>query len=253
MNTKTRLMTVAACCVLMSGCISTTTGRSPPEANESDAAELNYQLGARYYQAGKYELARDRLLLSARLDPQRALTYTTLALTYEALGNRRLATENYAKAVKAAPRDFEVRNTYAVFLCRQQNYVEAQENFEKAAQHPENDNAEVTLTNAGVCMVQKPDAAKAEDYFRRALQRRAEYGEALLQMCLLKFQAGDFLSSRAFLQRYMGSNKATAGVLYLGSEIELKLGDDRARRDYVDRLLREFPQSPEARKALESG
>jgi type IV pilus assembly protein PilF len=253
MKTKTRLLTVAACLALTSGCISTTTGTSPPEANDTNAAELNYQLGARYYQSGKYELARDRLLLSIELDPKRPLAYTTLALTYEALGNLRLATQNYERAVDAAPRDFDVRNTYAVFLCRQQDYAAAQKNFEQAAQHPENDNAEVTLTNAGVCMAQKPDVAQAEDYFRRALNRRSEYGEALLQMCLLKFQNSEYLSSRAFLQRYMGSNPVTPGVLYLGSEIELKLGDERARRDYVDRLLREFPQSPEARKALGSG
>ena len=253
MITNIRFLTVAACVLLMSGCISTTTGTSRPEANDADAAELNYQLGARYYQNGKYELARDRLLLSIELDPKRALTYTTLALTYEALDNLRLATLNYEKAVNVAPRDFDVRNTYAVFLCRQQKYAEADDNFEKAAQHPENDNAEVTLTNAGVCMAQKPDVAKAEDYFRRALSKRAEYAEALLQLCLLKFQDGDYLSSRGFLQRYMSSNPATAGVLYLGTEIEQKLGDERARRDYVNRLLREFPQSPEARKVLATG
>ena len=253
MNMITRCLSVAACCLLMSACVSTTTGRTPPEANNTDAAELNYQLGARYYQAGQYELARDRLLLSIQLDPRRALTYSTLALTYEALGNLRLATQNYEKAVNAAPKNFDVRNTYAVFLCRQQDYAGASENFEKAAGHPENDNAEVTLTNAGVCMAQKPDTVKAEEYFRRALERRADYAEALLQMCLLKFQTGDYLGARAFLQRYMSSNRATAGILFLGSEIELKLGDDRARREYVDRLLREFPQSPEARKALEVG
>lgn len=253
MNTNSRFVTVAACLLLASGCVSTTTGKPPPEANDSDAAELNYQLGARYYQSGKYELARDRLLLSIELDPKRALTYTTLALTYEALDNLRLATLNYEKAVNVAPRDFDVRNTYAVFLCRQQQYDAAEANFERAARHPENDNAEITLTNAGVCMAQKPDIEKAEDYFRRALSHRGEYGEALLQMCLLKLQGGDFLSSRAFLQRYMSSNPTTAGVLYLGSEIELKLGDERARRDYVNRLLREFPQSPEARRVLESG
>ena len=48
------------CCVLLAGCISTTTGTAPREANNSEAAELNYQLGARYYQNGQYELARDR-------------------------------------------------------------------------------------------------------------------------------------------------------------------------------------------------
>ena len=51
----------------------------------------------------------------------------------------------------------------------------------------------------------------------------------------------------------MSTNKNTAGILYLGSQIEAKLGDERAERDYIERLLREFPQSPEARKAMETG
>ncbi len=238
--------------VLLAGCISTTTGTAPREANDDEAAELNYQLGARYYQNGQYELARDRLLLSVKLDPNRAMTYSTLALTYEALGNLRLATQNYEKAVQVAPRNFDIRNTYAVFLCNQRDFAGAAANFEKSARHPENDNAEITLTNAGVCMVQKPDLIQAEDFFRKALQVRADYGEALLQMCLLKYKTEDYLSARAFLQRYMSTNKNTAGVLYLGSQIEEKLGDERAQQDYVVRLLREFPQSPEARKALET-
>ncbi|MBT8087376.1 MAG: type IV pilus biogenesis/stability protein PilW [Gammaproteobacteria bacterium] len=245
-------MTLVACVVLAAGCVSTTTGKAPPEANNSDAAELNYQLGVRYYQNGNYELARDRLQLAVSLDPNLAVAYTALALTYEALGNSRLATENYRKAVAAAPRDFEIRNTYAVYLCKQRQFDEARDNFEKAASHRENDNAEVTLTNAGVCMVQKPAFELAEDFFRRALERRPGYGEALLQMCLLKYQMEDFLGSRAFLQRYLGANRATAGVLYLGAQIESKLGDERARQNYIEQLLREFPGSPEARQALNS-
>jgi type IV pilus assembly protein PilF len=244
---------VAACAVLVSGCISTTTGTAPPEANNVDAAELNYQLGARYYQNGRYELARDRLLLSAKLDPKRAVTYSTLALTYEALGNVRLAAENYEKAITAEPRNFDVRNTYAVFLCKQRNFDKARENFERAASHRENDNAEVTLTNAGVCMVQQPAYEQAEYFFRQALDQRPNYGEALLQMCLLKLQTEDYLASRAFLQRYMSSNTVTAGVLYLGVQIESKLGDERARENYIERLMREFPNSPEARKVGGSG
>ena len=33
--------------LIVSGCISTTSGTPAPEADEDDAAELNYQLGAR--------------------------------------------------------------------------------------------------------------------------------------------------------------------------------------------------------------
>ncbi len=239
--------------LLVAGCISTTTGTAPPEADDGDAAELNYELGARYYNNGKYELARDRLLLSIELNPKRAIAHSTLALTYEALGNERLAIESYKAALKAEPRNFDVQNTYAVFLCRQREFKEAKKYFERAASHPENDDAEVTLTNAGMCMTEQPDLAAAEAFFREALERRAEYPDALLQLCLLKYRQQDYLVARAFLQRFMGVSETTAGVLYLAAEIEEKLGNDRGRTEYVNRLLRDFPQSDQAKRVLESG
>ncbi|MGB5577485.1 MAG: hypothetical protein WBM88_08755, partial [Woeseiaceae bacterium] len=63
------IVSAAACILLLTACISSTTGRAPPEKDEADAAQLNYQLGARYYKNGNYELARDRLLLSLELNP----------------------------------------------------------------------------------------------------------------------------------------------------------------------------------------
>lgn len=237
----------------LSGCVSTTTGTPQPEANDDEAAELNYQLGARYYQSGSYELARDRLTLAAELDPKMAKAYSTLGLTYEAIGNTRLATESYESAIKAAPNDFNVQNAYAVFLCRQRDFKGARKYFEKAAMAPTNDFSERTLTNGGVCMMQEPDLAEAERLFRKALEQRPTYGEALLQLCLLKYKEQDYLSSRAFLQRYMAVNTVTAGVLYLASEIEGKLGNDRGQAEYVDQLLSEFPDSPEAGKISGSG
>lgn len=242
-----------AACVLLAGCISTTTGRVEQEADRVDASELNYQLGARYYRNGNYELARDRLLYSIELDSKRAVAHSTLALTYEKLGNLRLATESYEEAIRVEPKNFDVLNTYAVFLCGQRRFDEADASFERAARAPENDNAELMLTNAGVCMVQKPDLEKAETFFRRALVVKEDFGEALIQLCLLKRAQGDYLIARAFLQRYLRSNPVTASVLYLGVQIEEELGDERAKTDYANRILREFPTSAEAQRVLESG
>ena len=104
-----------------------------------------------------------------------------------------------------------------------------------------------------VIYLQEPDPELAEGYFRAALERRPSYGEALLQLSLLKFSSEDFLGARAFLQRYLSGNVPTASILYLGVRIEEELGDDRARTDYSDQILRDFPQSPEARQILESG
>jgi type IV pilus assembly protein PilF len=102
-------------------------------------------------------------------------------------------------------------------------------------------------------MMQKPDRELAEQYFRQALDRRPGHGEALLQLSLLKFSGEEYLAARAFLQRYLSANVPTASVLYLGVRIEDQLGDDRARTEYSDQILREFPESPEARRILESG
>jgi type IV pilus assembly protein PilF len=253
MRTSNLKVASAVCLFLMAGCISTTTGSiTEPVRNDEVAASLNYQLGARYYQQGSYILARNRLLLATEIDPKMAVAHTTLALTYEALDNNRLATASYERALRAAPRDFSVHNAYAVFMCRQKDYEQAEKYFEKAASHPENDDSEETLTNAGVCLTQKPDFAAAEQFFRLALEQKSNYGEALLQLCFLKFQNKDYLSARAFLQRFMSSNIPNASILYLASRIEDLLDNDRGRIEFEDQLIREFPTSPEARMVLGS-
>jgi len=250
-----RLLAGIIVCLLATGCVTTTktTGGVNPDADKGDAADLNYQLGARYYRNGNFELARDRLQYSIELNPKNAVAHYTLALAYEALGNLRLATKSYEQAVRISPKDHKVQNAYAVFLCNQSDFDGAGKHFGLAANITENDDAEVTLTNAGVCMMQKPDQVRAESFFREALEHRTNYGEALIQLCLLKFTQGDYLASRAFLQRYLGSSIPTPGVLYLAIQIEDKLGDERAKTEYSNRLLREFPQSPEARRTLEPG
>ena len=256
MRKSESLLAVLAASLLLVGCITTTTttnASASPDADDGDAAELNYQLGARYLRNGNYELARDRLLLSIELNPRNAIAHYTLALTYERLDNERLATQSYEQAIRIAPRDFNVQNAYAVFLCQKGDYDEAREHFDRAIKVTENDNSEITMTNAGVCMMQKPDRDLAEAYFRQALNRRPGYGEALLQLSLLKFSGEDYLAARAFLQRYLSSNAPTADILYLGVRIEEELGDDRARTDYSNQILRDFPQSPEARIILQSG
>ena len=254
MNRSILIVPGAICFLLMTACVSTTTGSvTEPVRNDKDASELNYQLGARYYQQGSYDLARDRLLLATEIDPKMGVAFTTLALTYEALDNLRLAREAYESAVRAEPRNFDVQNAYAVFLCRQRDYDNAVKNFDKAISHAENDDSEITLTNAGMCMMEKPDLEAAEAYFRKALASKPGYGDALIQLCLLKYQQKDYLGARAFLQRFMSSNISTAGVLYLASRIEDMLGNDRGRIEYEDRLIRDFPTSPEAGKVLGSG
>jgi type IV pilus assembly protein PilF len=250
-RTSLKLLSLISVLVLLTGCVSSTTGTPKPEANDSDAANVNFQLGIRYFQNGNYELARDRLQQSVQQEPKRAVVWSTLGATYEMLGNLRLAEDAHDKAVRMAPRDFDVQNAYAVFLCRQQRFDDAEHQLDRSIKAATNDNPEVMMTNAGVCMMQKPDYAKAEEYFREALERKPNHPEALLQMTLLEHQTGDDLSARAFLQRYRAVQKDSSGVLYLCTLIEDKLDDTRARTECANTLISKFPNSAEAKKLLE--
>jgi type IV pilus assembly protein PilF len=217
-----------------------------------DAAEQYYELGARYYTNGSYELAKERLIIALDIDPKMGKAHTTLALTFEQLGNNRLALKHYDEAVRVTPKNSFSLNAYAGYLCRQRRFDDAEKQFNRALKIPENDNRHVVMTNAGACMTQKPDYGRAEKHFRDALQERPTYGEALLQLAALKHKTGDNLHSRAFLQRYHEGNNTSAATLYLGIQVESALGDDRASTDYANQLLRDFPNSVEARRVLDT-
>lgn len=236
--------------LLVNGCVSSTSGTTRFEANEEEAAKQYFQLGAQYLRNGNYALARDRLERSLEFEPKMAVAHSTLALVFVQLDNLRLATEHYEKAVRYGPENFEIRNAYAVFLCQQKHFDEAMKQFDKAISAFDNDDVEVTLTNAGVCMVNKPDYALAEKYFREALGRKSTYGEALIQLASLKHKTDNDLNARAFLERYLATNRNSASALYLGIEIEKALGENRASTDYGNQLLRDFPNSAEAQYLL---
>ncbi|MEX0975728.1 MAG: type IV pilus biogenesis/stability protein PilW [Woeseia sp.] len=250
MKAAKRWSVMGLCVLLLSGCVSTTSGVRSVETDDDNAAHQYFQLGARYFRNGNYDLARERLQRAIQLDPRMAIAHSTLALTYEQLDNVRLATEHHDLAVRYGPRDFNVRNAYAVFLCGQSRFDEARVQFARAVEIPENDNAEIMLTNAGVCMSQKPDYEQAEVFFREALVRRPNYGEALLQLTDLKYRTEEYLQARAFVQRFLASNKATPDALFLAVQIERELDDNRASTDYSNQLLREFPESRAARQVL---
>ena len=125
MMTRANLVVVTAIISILCGCVSSTTEVRRYE-EEDDAADQNYQLGVQYFRKGNYDLARDRLIRAVEFDPRMAAAHSMLALTYVQLGNTRLATESFNSSVRYGSNDQDVRNAYAVFLCGQGQYDDAQ-------------------------------------------------------------------------------------------------------------------------------
>jgi type IV pilus assembly protein PilF len=151
------------------------------------------------------------------------------------------AERSYRRALEMNQDDPNLLNNYGVFLCGRGDATRADGMFKRAAQNPRYGSPEVAYTNAGVCARKKPDNTLAESYFRQALERNPNFAEALGQMILLSVDRGNYLTARAFLQRYENVAKPTREILLLGVRTEMALGDRKAADRYSERLRTEYP------------
>jgi type IV pilus assembly protein PilF len=236
---------------LISGCASQgqvreqdTTGELGSEKRESPA-KIYVEMGIAYLRDGQSAIALQKLKKAISVDPQNGEAHNVIAIIYERLGKQELAGEHYAKAVQLQPENPFIRNARGSYFCKQGQYKEADAEFASALGNPLYPTPWVAMTNAGLCAERSGDTVKAENYYRRALSANDQYFQALYQMAELSYLQGNYLSARAYLERYNAASDPTAGSLWLGVQIERRLGDIRKVRNYQDQLLEKFPDSPE--------
>lgn len=238
----------------LAGCAQT--GTPDPLASEYQANEVaraNVRLGAAYMEEGDFEVALNRLERARRADPQYPATYHVLGLLYQRLGQFDEAESNYRRALSLVPNDWNILNSYGQFLCSRDRPAEAEEAFLKARRNPLNERPEIALTNAGTCALANDNPEQAETYFREALSVNANIPTALLQMSNIKYNQGEYLIARGYLQRYSSVAAHNPRSLWLGIRIENELGDRDAVSSYALLLNANYPDSSEARLLRESG
>jgi type IV pilus assembly protein PilF len=241
-----RLMLVLLSCSCLSACVTETQPARPAPASSEEAARANLNLGAEYVRQGRPDLAVDALTRALRIAPRLADAHSTIAIAYDQLGNLELAEQHYERATQLAPRNSAAANGYAVFLCRQGRWHDAEPYFERAIGNPRYPTPDVALTNAGICARNANDLVKADEYFREALLRNNASPGALTGLMEMAYESDNFLRARAFMQRYLESQRANPSVLWMCIQIERELGEAAASRDCEAQLLELFPSSPEA-------
>jgi len=209
-------------------------------------------LGVGYFKQGRVEAALEKLLKALQAAPDYPEAHSSIALVYQRLGETEKAADHYRQALELKPDDGSIHNNYAVFLCNTGKPLEAEKHFLQAINSRGYRTPAEALENLGVCALQIPDFEKAETYLRKALQINKRLPGALLQMARVSYEKGRFMSGRAYLQRYQ--EVATMGPkgLWIGIQVEKKLGDNDAVREYESQLRKSYPDSDETRKLLEA-
>lgn len=238
-------------CALTAGCVSSGSTEPFPSDKVSmkQASEDNVSLGIKYLQAGKRDVAMQKIQKAIQLDPDNADAYMGEALVYGATGDPERADEAYHTAMRKAPNNPEILNNYAVFLCQHNKAAESEKYFLQAAANPNYSTPDAAYANAGLCASQVPDLVSAEKYFRRAIEINPSIPDPLFEMAQLSYKQKKYLQARAFIERFNSvTPQQRPDALLLGVQIERALGNPQGAAEYAKQLIKQFPGSPEVQQ-----
>lgn len=228
---------VLAAALALSACVST--GGQPAPDNR-EAARANTELGAGYIRRGRDDAAREKLERALEQDPRYAPAHATYALLMARMGEDAAADQHFRRALKLAPEDPDTRNNYGAFLCARGRVEAAVEQFERAAGVPGYVGRVTALNNAGLCLRDR-EPRRAEGFLRRSLSLNSQNPTTLEQLAWVRYQQGEFLSARAFLERYLRVAEPSAEALWLGAQIEDAMGAEDAAARYREQLAAQYP------------
>jgi len=216
-------------------------------------AEINTQLGVEYMKEGNFETALKKLQKAIDIDSNYPRAYDVLGLLYTRLGQAKDAEQNFKHALELAPKDSSILNNYGQFLCSQGNATQGQELFARALKNPLYTTPEFAYMNAATCAAEvQHDTKAAKEFLRQALEKNPKMAPALFRMSKVNFEAQDYVSAKAYYERFTQVAEQSAESLWLGIQIEQKLGDQQSSDNYATMLRGKFPDSAEAAK-LSSG
>jgi type IV pilus assembly protein PilF len=214
-------------------------------------ADTNVRLGLGYLKQGREEAALEKFKKAIAAMPEYAEAQSSIALAYVRLEMPEKAAEHYQRAVDLKPDDGSIQNNYAIFLCSQGKYEKAKQHFLTAIKSRKYRTPAEALENLGVCMLQANKLKEAETYLRKALKINPRLPGALLQMAKVSVERERWMSGRAYLQRYREVAPLGPAGLWLGIQVETKLGGDNASHEYKALLRQKYADSNEMRLLLD--
>jgi len=234
--------------VFMHGCASQKV--DPFDETETQKGVIsNTSLGMEYMERGQYEVALGKLKKAIKEDPNYAPAQTVIAVLYERIGEKDLAGKHYKKAYEADPTDGDVNNNYGVYLCQTGKVSQAMEHFRKAPLDPFYATPAIALSNAGSCALRAGDFTAADQYLRSALKIEPDLPDALITMARLSYEQQNYLSARAFMQRYEVVAKHDADTLLLAYRMEMATNNRKGANKYKILLESNFPDSNQTAEA----
>jgi len=242
--------------LLLIGCTTTTTttikDTAQPEQVKDEPWEpdkragVHVQLARGYMEIRKNDVALVELDQALEISPNHVDANHVMAVLQQKLGNSGRAENYFRTALVTKPNNFSVNMDFGSFLCTNGKEQEAMQQFQRALADPFNRQLATVYLRSGSCMLMHNKLTSAEEYFRKALGLQPKLGPALFNMAQLQYKRHNYMSARAYIERYLDLGRDDPRSLMQAINVEKQLGDAVAAEKYAKRLRQKFPNSKEA-------
>jgi type IV pilus assembly protein PilF len=206
----------------------------------------NYaRLGVAYLAQKNYEKAMLKLQKAIKLNNTNAKAYNYLGVLYWRLEKTKLAQQYFKKSQQLSPYNAAINHNYASFLCKQKQYKQASLLFKKVFDNPLYDKLSDAYQMSGSCDLAISQLDSAEKKYKKALQLDKNNVRAMLGMAKLYYKRDNVKIAQYYFDRFEQKSLHSPDSLWLGINIQRKLGDNNKLASYILELKNLYPDSNE--------
>ncbi len=236
--------------LLLSACVSETTGGFSAEGSSALAMERYLQLARGYVEQNDLPAARRHLSNAAAINNNNSDLHGTWALIYTLEGDLGLADDSFRRAIRLDSRNSQVRNNYAAFLFANDRPREAYNQLAVVVEDTGYPARAQAYENMGLAALRLGETANAEAAFMRALQLNGNRVRSILELTDIHLNRGNIAEAATYYERYLTVHEFfniahTPRSLWAGIRLEQLRSNEAAMQSYAATLQSMFPDSNE--------
>jgi type IV pilus assembly protein PilF len=238
--------------VLLSGCVTESTGGLPKPASSSDRVQAQLDLARGYLEQGATDRARTALNKALEIDQRSVEAYVLLGVLSAAESDYGLAEKNFRTALNINPKDAMALNNYASFLYGRKRYDEAVRYLRALVQDPDYRARSQAYENLGLAELKVNDVQAAKESFKRALQLSFAQPISNLELAQIAYDESDVKAAAAHYDAFRAQAQQSARSLCLGMKIASRQGDRDKVASYAMAMNNLYPNARETRECVVS-
>jgi len=213
--------------------------------------EAHFNIGMSHLRGGRLDMAIESLRAAIKGDGNNPYFYKALGAAYAGKREWGKAVDAFRKALEINPYYADVHNDLGSALSLAGKRDEARQEFLLAFNDPTYPNPEMAARNLGQLYFEEKNLPEAQNWFKTAIQRNKQYGDAYLGLAQVLQTLGRTDEAIAELEvAHKELPDSPAVLLALGEACQSAGRFNEARANY-EKVARMDPGGPTGRRALD--